>query len=238
MTALHFSDAVLYIDRERGLAASLTVGKTDLLAAKSALFTFRVRTPDAETADFCSAQGVLYKEESCGTALELTYNGFAGAAKDVTVILTLDICCSALQANISVKNTGGNMIEWVDVLPLILPKLRGEGGPLNGEILYPYNEGALVDSSEMRQNSIFPSAEPEYPSHGSYPVFPNMVFAQMMAYLYDGNKGRQILYFGAHDAARGVKKIDFTPAPITMTLFASGLLRKLFLFPRSNKIKR
>jgi hypothetical protein len=47
--------------------------------------------------------------------------------------------------------------------------------------------------------------EPEYPSMGSYSIFPNMLSSQMIAYLWNDIG----LYIGAHDERRGVKEIDF-----------------------------
>ncbi|MBR5615787.1 MAG: hypothetical protein IKW66_03105, partial [Clostridia bacterium] len=84
-----------------------------------------------------------------------------------------------------------------------MPKLEENGG--GGRILFPYNEGALVSNMETREESSFCHCEPEYPSRGSFAVFPNMVCSQMLAYLW-GDFG---LYMGAHDAARGVKGVDF-----------------------------
>ena len=210
MDVLHFSDAALTVDAQRGCVTAFTVGEVALLAAESPLFTLCVRTPDAQAEVFSSAQGVLCAKKKTDTALVLTYGGFGGGAAALTVTLRTEVCGGALQTRISVHNEGESMVEWVGVLPLILPALRGEGGPVGGEVLYPFNEGALVDSMEMRRDSWFPSAEPQYPSMGSYPVFPNMICSQMMAYLYDGAEGgRRALYFGAQDAARGVKAIDF-----------------------------
>lgn len=65
---------------------------------------------------------------------------------------------------------------------LTLPVLRGEGGPQDGDMLYLYNEGAIVDSMKIQQESWFPSQEPEYPSLGFYPVCPNMTCSQMMVF--------------------------------------------------------
>ncbi len=212
MATLRFENTVLCADPTRGCVTSLTVGKTALLAAESPLFTFRVRTADAEIFDFSSMQGTLCKEEGSDTALVLTYNGFDGAAAGMTVTVALEVVGDALESRISVHNEGGNMVEWVGILPLILPRLRGEGGTLGGEMLYPYNEGAIVDSMAMRESSWLTDHNPQYPSMGCYPIFPNMVFAQMMAYLYDGDHGREALYFGAHDSVRGVKVVDFVSA--------------------------
>ena len=212
MEILRFLNTELAVNPAHGSITALSVGGVVLLAAESPLFTFCVRTPDAKTEEFSSFSGTLCDTKTADNALILSYNGFGGSAADLTVILTLEVVGDTLESRISVHNTSENMVEWVGVLPLILPKLRGEGGSLGGEILYPYNEGAIVDSMDMRQNSWFPSQEPAYPSMGSFPVFPNMICSQMMAYLYDGDNGRAALYFGAHDAKRGVKVVDFVSA--------------------------
>ncbi len=210
MAILRFSDSALTIDTARGCVNALNVGTKTLLTSESPLFRFCVRQPDSETQVFSSVTGKLCKEEEGDNALCLSYADFG--ASGVTVTLSLTVSDGALNTSVSAQNNGENMLEWIEILPLILPKLRGEGGPLNGEMLYPYNEGAIVDSMEMRESSWLTDHNPQYPSMGCYPIFPNMVFAQMMAYLYDGEDGRTALYFGAHDEKRGVKGIDFKAA--------------------------
>ena len=212
MEYLHFGGTEFSVDPVHGCITSLTVGTIPLIAAESPLFTFCVRTPDAQTEEFSSMQGALCDAKTADNALVLSYNGFGGAAEGMTVTLALAVVGDALESRVSVHNEGGNMVEWVGVLPLILPKLKGEGGALDAEILYPFNEGAIVDSMAMRESSWLTDHNPQYPSMGCYPVFPNMVFAQMMAYLYDGDHGREALYFGAHDSVRGVKVVDFVSA--------------------------
>ncbi len=212
MAILRFSDMTLTVDPARGCVTSLTVGADTLLAAESALFRGCIRQPDSSTFEVCSTDATLVSETAANNVLTLSYKGFAGAAADITVTLALNTCDGALNASVAAENHTQNMIEWIEVLPLILPKLRGEGGALNGEVLYPYNEGAIVDSMEMRESSWLTDHNPQYPSMGCYPIFPNMVCSQMMAYLYDGEDGRNALYFGAHDEKRGVKGIDFKAA--------------------------
>ena len=227
MAILRFGDTALGIDLLRGCVTSLCVGREVLLAEESPLFRFRIRRADATTADFVSSQGhmctVEPQEEAdaaeADTRLTLSYTKFSGDAEEMHITLAFTVSEEALSVRVSAKNDTPHMLEWIEVLPVILQPLRGEGGALDAEVLYPYNEGAIVDSMTMRQRSWFPSQEPEYPSMGSYPVFPNMVCSQMMAYLYDEKPfknhkidipgGRRALYFGAHDAARGVKCIDF-----------------------------
>ncbi|MBR5870512.1 MAG: hypothetical protein IKZ09_05710, partial [Clostridia bacterium] len=210
MAVIHFSDAMLTVDAARGCATALSVGTKTLLASESPLFRFCIRRPNSETQVFSAVSGKLCREERGDNALCISYSDFDDAG--ITLTLCLSASDGALNTSVSAQNAGDNMLEWVEVLPLILPKLRGEGGPLGGEMLYPYNEGAIIDSVQMRQATGFCSMEPEYPSMGSFPVFPNMICSQMMAYLYDGDNGRSALYFGAHDEKRGVKGIDFKTA--------------------------
>ena len=210
MTTLHFSDAVLTVDENNGCVTSLIVNKQELLAEKSALFRFCLRTLDSTTATVASTEGRLCAQIGETDGLSLSYTDFPG--QNITVTISLSVHDGALHTQVSAQNASENMLEWIHVLPVVLPALRGEDGPFDAEILYPYNEGALVDSMQMRQESWFPSQEPQYPSMGSYPIFPNMVCSQMMAYLYSGEDGRRALYFGAHDEHRGVKDIDFRPA--------------------------
>jgi len=211
MTNFQTSDCNYIIDTARGCVTSMTVGTQSLLAAESALFRFCFRREDSTTCIVSSVQGQLCSEIPGENTLTLSYSDFPDA-QGITVTLTLTAADEALQASVSASNSTSHMIEWIEVLPLILPALRGEGGPLDGEVLYPFNEGAIVDSMQMRESSWLTDHNPQYPSMGCYPIFPNMVFAQMMAYLYEGENGRQALYFGAHDPVRGVKGIDFKAA--------------------------
>ena len=209
MTIFQTSNCTCSIDTARGCVTSLTVGAQSLLAAESALFRFCYRREDSTTCVVSSTQGQLCSKVSGENILTLSYSDFPDDAQGISVTLTLNSADEALQASVSASNRTPHMIEWIEVLPLILPALKGEGGSLKGEVLYPFNEGAIVDSMAMRESSWLTDHNPQYPSMGCYPIFPNMVFVQMMAYLYDGDHGREALYFGAHDVKRGVKGIDF-----------------------------
>lgn len=96
------------------------------------------------------------------------------------------------------------LLEWID-FPLVTLPSPGKNTLGGGKILYPYNEGALVDDLELYEAAWFRYEEPEYPSKGAFGVFPNMICSQMLAYLWE-DAG---LYMGAHDPARGVKGISF-----------------------------
>ena len=126
---------------------------------------------------------------------------------DMEVLVHLQCEGDALVWQIEVRqNEEALLLEWVDFPAVRLPKLK-KNNPhgTGGQILFPYNEGALVDDAEMRAVSWFSHEEPEYPSKGAFAVFPNMISSQFFAYLWE-DAG---LYMGAHDPARGVKGIDF-----------------------------
>ncbi|MGM9626082.1 MAG: DUF6259 domain-containing protein [Eubacteriales bacterium] len=223
MNILHFGktadDALIRIDAEHGVVTALRIAGRELLAAPSALFALRMRRQDGTYTDTSAPAGQLAGQNASadGSMLTLTYTQFPDDAAPLSATIALSVRDGALSAVMSVENPTDMLAEWVEPLPLVLLPLRGEGGALDGEILYPFNEGILVDSMKRREeNAWMGSREERYPSEGSYPVFPNMLCSQMLAYLFDASdrteenrRDSRALYFGAHDASRGVKAIDF-----------------------------
>lgn len=201
-----------YIDLENGYVTSVVSGGTELLAEKSHLFNFRVRRKNFSYAEYSSVQAKNCTVEDKETdTLTLTFSGFPDAAKDISVCVTFNTVNEQLNCGVSVNNGTDGMIEWIELLPVVVQPLKSDGGECDGEILFPYNEGALIDTLAMRAASKGLKYEaPEYPSIGSYGIFPNMICSQMLAYLFsDGEGQKRALYLGAHDAKRGVKQIDF-----------------------------
>ena len=192
----NLTSARIAIDWEAAAVSSVTLGSCELVAASAPLFTLGLRDTEgklrrihATTAATCAA-----REASAD------YTGFEGL--DLTVTVTANAHDGKLVWGVSVDNRTDLLLEWVDFPTVDLAPLKKNGGA--GELLFPYNEGALVDDLGKRPSWVSPH-EPEYPSLGSYCVFPNMMFAQFMAYLANGRG----LYVGAHDSARGVKGIDY-----------------------------
>ena len=98
------------------------------------------------------------------------------------------------------------VVEWIEYPRIIMKnELKGVGG--DGEILWPYNEGVLIDDLSVRESSWFHYREAEYPSQGLYGMYPNMVQSQFLAYLFSGRG----LYLGIHDPSFGPKVIDIKP---------------------------
>ena len=190
----------LRVDFERGTVASLMYAERELVGAPAPLFTVRLRRTGGETVllNACQAASV------CADGSTAVYGGFEDAP-GLTVRVELT-AAEAAEWRVSVRGCGELLCEWVDFPGLTLAPLKRNGGV--GEILFPYNEGVIVEDLELRQKSWFRSFEPEYPSSGSYAMFPNMIQSQFMCYLF----GEHGLYMGAEDEARGVKGIDFLPA--------------------------
>lgn len=191
------------VDFSAGQVTSLILNGRERLAAPAPLFRLRVRQEHATTvltaydaADFTLTEnGAIYRD-------------FPIAGLSVQVRLTVQQE-AAWQIAVDLQNEA-LMIEWVDFPLLTLPPLKSQ----QAEILLPYNEGALISDEDAREENSLKYQEPEYPSAGSYYLFPNMISAQMMAYLWPDTG----LYIGAHDPQRGVKGIDFEPGPRGNTL--------------------
>ncbi len=193
----------LTVDFSVGAITSLCIGGHERVCAEVPLFRIRLRdtqgkaiTLSAQDAGICTLTGD-----------GATYSCFFEADVLVRVYLKEKEGTAAWRVEVRGLDEDHH-VEWVDFPLLCLPALcennqDGDGG----RVLLPYNEGVLVSNNDYRQMTDFRHWEPEYPSLGCYPVFPNMISSQMMAYLWE-DAG---LYIGAHDAARGVKGISFYP---------------------------
>ncbi len=169
------------------------------VAADAPLFVLSLRDPDG-------GQTVLDGRNAAFTGTTEN-DGTVTAGYDcggVTVRLRIRAEAAAAHFGLEVTGLSERRLEWVEYAPLCVPRLlAGDGG--TGRILWPLNEGVLVSRYADREDSFLRYREPEYPSEGSYGVYPNMVESQFIAYLSDG-KG---VYLGAHDETCGTKSIDF-----------------------------
>ncbi len=179
---------------EKGRVNSLVIDGKELISEEAPIFKISLRDKDGHqiivdsdmaqrTEPFENGAGYLYLPG--GVSVKLTVGGEGLASW-----------------GIEVENHGENLIEWVEYPCINVRPLKKNGG--GGEILFPYNEGALVDDIDIRE-SEFRHFEAAYPSLGAYAVFPNMLCSQFMCYM-SGGCG---LYIGCHDEKRGVKQIDF-----------------------------
>ena len=95
-------------------------------------------------------------------------------------------------------------LEWLEFPSFSVEDSFADNGG-NSKILFPYNEGAIVKNITAREKSGFKHFEPEYPSLGSYAMYPGMVCSPFLSFLSD----RGNIYIGAHDKNNNTKHIDF-----------------------------
>jgi len=191
----------IQINLETAKITSFILNNKEMIQGEMPLFSLRFMDENGNRTiyDSADAQTVTLDADQFGAV----YQGFP---EDFSVHLRITNEEGLCAFRISVVNQTKKAIEWVEYPRLIFPALKENGG--EGQILYPYNEGALVSDIHLRNNSDFGCYEAEYPSRGINPVFPNMCFAQFMCYLSNGAG----FYFAAHDVSRTVKYIDFTEA--------------------------
>ncbi|MBE5761812.1 MAG: hypothetical protein E7334_07440 [Clostridiales bacterium] len=192
-----FGKKELIFDSAKGQIESLIIAGSEIICDKTPVFKISFRDKNGEQTVIDANNANFVKKSQNGAV----YSCFLGKIEiELNISGEEDIVWG-----LSVKNNTDLLIEWIDYPRINLPKLKKNGGV--GEVLFPYNEGALIDDMDVREKSWFPHDEPVYPSKGSYPMFPYMVQSQFIAYLKEGSG----LYIGAHDEGRGPKGIDFYP---------------------------
>ena len=201
MLTMQLSNMVLTVDFAAGRITSLCIGGRERVCAPTPLFSLRLRDAQGTATVLCATDARVCSETEDGA----TYSDFGVSDLSVRVHLANKQGSVAWRADVQGLDAE-HFVEWIDFPMVSLPALK-ENNPSGdgGQILLPYNEGALISNNDHREMTDFRHWEPEYPSLGCYPVFPNMICSQMMAYLWE-DAG---LYLGAHDAARGVKGISF-----------------------------
>ena len=201
MYTLKLSHMTLAVDFAAGQIQSLLIHGRERLWGLSPLFRIRLRDESGNTT-LLTAYDAASREETRDGAV---YSDFPLAGLSAKVSLTEKQDAAAWRIKLVVDNPG-YFAEWVDFPLVTLPALsannaKGDGGSM----LFPYNEGTIISDIRLREQTDFRHWDPEYPSLGCYPLFPNMISSQMMAYLWS-DAG---LYLGAHDPDRAVKGIDF-----------------------------
>lgn len=184
------------IDFEHAAVISVIVAGEELTCGRLPFYAVRLRREDGTARIITAGEGHF---------LSFWENTAWYEHEEIDVTLSVKQERNSLLWRIAVKNKTEDLLEWAEVMSLgVFGKLRDEEGG-KGEIVYPYNEGALVTDMERREHSRFPYREPEYPSRGAYSVFPNMISSQFLAYI----AGRKGIYLGMHDEERTTKHIDF-----------------------------
>ena len=187
----------LTIDTAKGYISSLICRGAEKVADILPLFRISLLDKNGKRQQFSSFDAACTSED-------LVFSGFA---KDIKVYVDVKETENGIDFTMRVDNNTEDLIEWADFPLLALPELK-ENMQSGGQLLLPYNEGVIVSDSGKLSFS-----EPAYPSMGNYPVFPNMMFSQFMAYCFSGTNGQEGaessfgLFIGALDPARGPKGI-------------------------------
>ena len=182
-----------------GLIKSLTYKGIEILAKPSNLFSVRLTDRQGNTADYSSTQATAVEVVE-GSQIKVVYSDFP---EKITVTAFIAKKETGFTIRFSVQNATDKIVEHIEVCPIIVKPFIGNGG--TGRILFPYNEGALVENDDLRAPSHLRHIEPDYPTITCSGLFPNMLCSQFLAYLFEGRG----LYVGAHDEARGTKELDY-----------------------------
>lgn len=194
-------NAILKVDFENGYIESFDLNGRELLTETHApLFIIRFLDKNAKFHYF-TAFDAESKLEDGNIGI---YKGFS---EDFEVAVKCNIDTNHfVEWSVEVTNRTDMAVEWVDLVDYNFKNfLTGRDG--EGKFLLPYNEGVLFDSLEQKEKSWFSYRDPEYPSEGSYTMFPYMLSSQFMSYMI----GEYGIYIGAHDSDRAPKGLDVRP---------------------------
>ena len=142
--------------------------------------------------------------EKAGTVTEqgnrFIYENFGLCDIRVELVFSCTEVSPLISFGISIANNTDYAIESVNYPQVCVEdRLVSKGG--NYKILWPFNEGVIIEDMSVRPRTAFPYIEPSYPSHGIAGFYPGAVESQLMAY-YNGETG---LYFAAHDPTGSLK---------------------------------
>ena len=193
------NNSSITVDFEGGYIASIKLCNKEIIGGKAPLFTVGIRDSEGNLSLQTAFDAKNITVNTDGDCAKAVYDGFA---EDIKV--NIELCGTALaEWHVSVENNTDKLIEWIKVPDIAALPLKANGG--EGRILSSYNEGAICEDIEQKEGCWFTHHEQEYPSLGSYWMFPNMVSAQFQCYLLDDCG----LYTGIHDKDRAAKGIDF-----------------------------
>ncbi|WP_130606122.1 DUF6259 domain-containing protein [Cohnella abietis] len=207
-TGYHFT-----LDDAAGSLTSFSNGKKQFIAFSGEvqpLFTIRFRDSvgniiDIHASDFGSVD-IVNEVESAAERIFIRYTQLETQQITATVTIHCPKNSSLTYWNIAVDHETDWLIEWIDFPKVVVPNdLTATGG--TGKIIWPGNEGVLVEDVNIRESTGFRYIEPNYPSRGVAGIYPAAVPTQFMAYYCDEGG----LYFGAHDDQGHVKVVEYFP---------------------------
>ncbi len=187
------------IELEKGLITSLYgIGKDLCKGNKCPLFVVSIIKENNDNFRLSSNDFKFIKLIEKDDDYVLTYDYF----EKYIVRIHLKVKKDPFELNFKfdVENHTNDLIEWFECPGISFDDTLD--GTKDSNILWLFNEGSLVS---YNKDKMWPYEEPEYPSYGSFGLYPNIVESQYMAYLYnDGG-----LYIGCHDTENNVKQLDF-----------------------------
>ncbi len=198
---MQWKNGNISFDFQRGVVTSIVHEGIEICAKESDLFSVRLTDKTGGIVDYSSRDACkieICKETEDG--IEAVYSAFP---EDIVVTLFITKSEDGFQARFAVKNNTDKIVEHIEPFALIVKPFIKNGGI--GRMVYPYNEGALVEDDYLRSSSHLRHLEPGYPTVTCCGLFPNMLCSQFLAYLFEGRG----LYIGAHDEVRGPKEIDY-----------------------------
>lgn len=200
---------VLYSNRFYSFACNgqeiteLTINGKNMIGVKMPLFSIQLRNEKGEAVRISTVNAKTVNIDKLDGMYSLHYTDFENTDISVTASFEFSESSPLIKSRISVENCSNLCTEYIEFPQIAVPKdLKGNGG--NAEILWPFNEGAIIDNMDIRENSWFAYEEPQYPSKGTAGLFPGIVCTQFLAY-YDGESG---LYLGAHDNKGNLKSVE------------------------------
>ena len=190
------NDTAVYFDFENGKVSSVRYKGVEISAKDGDIFSIRLTDREGNIADYSSSDA---------DAVKMGRNTveYAGFPEDFSVTVFIAEGEDGFSLRFAVNNNTDKIVEHIEALPLILKSFIKNGGI--GKMLFPYNEGVLVEDDDLRAPSHLQHLEPGYPTITSCGLFPNMLSSQFLAYLFEGHG----LYIGVHDEARGPKELDY-----------------------------
>ena len=190
------NNGTINIDFENKKISSLLLNGEEVIHGNIPFFSVRMRKKSNEIRMISAFDCQFVKAEEA-----TAYYTHA----EIDVALSVRQAENALLWRINVKNKTGDLIELVDLMSFgVCQKFQDEEGGC-GALVTTYNEGALITDMRVREQYHLKFNDVNYPSEGSFFLFPNMLSSQFMAYMF-GNNG---VYLGLHDVERTLKHMDF-----------------------------
>ena len=184
------------VDFEGKKIANISMDGKELVRGNIPFFSVRLRKKSNETRMITAFDCKFVKVDN--EKAYYTHN-------EIDVVLYVRQSENTLLWRIDVKNKTNDLIELVDIMSFgVNEKFRDEDGGY-GALLTSYNEGALITDMTVREQYHLNYHDVDYPSEGSFFLFPNMLSSQFMAYLTESGG----VYLGLHDKERTLKHMDF-----------------------------